>query len=66
MYLLRPDDVVDLFDRVVRAWRTARTRDLDSLTPVELAAIFESEGALPSQWLPRVRTAPLQQDEAAE
>jgi hypothetical protein len=66
VYLLRPDDVVDLFDRVVRAWRTARTRDLDSLTPTELAAIFQAESALPSQWLPKLRTEPLQQDETSE
>jgi hypothetical protein len=66
VYLLRPGDVVDLFDRMVRAWRTARTRDLDSLTPTELAAIFLTEGALPSQWLPRLRVEPVQQDDAGE
>lgn len=64
VYLLRPNDVADLFDRVVRAWRTTRTRDPDSLSTTELAAIFEAEGALPSQWLPKLRTEPLQQDQA--
>lgn len=66
VYLLRPNDVVNLFDQVVRAWRTARTRDLDSLTATELTAIFQAEGALPSHWLPKLRTKPLQQDETAE
>ncbi|GAA2679831.1 MULTISPECIES: DEAD/DEAH box helicase [Actinosynnema] len=66
VYLLRPDAVIDLFDRIVRAWRTARTRDLDSLTPADLAAVFAVEGALPSQWLPRLRTVPLRQDQDVE
>jgi hypothetical protein len=59
VYLVRPDDVVELFDRLARAWRTARTRDLTALTPADLAAIFRTEEALPSQWLPRLRTQPL-------
>ncbi len=66
VYLVRPDPVVDLFDRLVRAWRTARTRDLTTLSATDLAVIFAAEGALPSQWLPRLRTQPLRPaDDAA-
>lgn len=59
VYLVRPAEVVNLFDRLVRAWRTARTRDLASLSATDLMAIFAAEGALPSQWLPRLRAQPL-------
>lgn len=59
VYLVQPDQVLDLFDRLVRAWRTARTRDLNTLSPADLAVIFSAEQALPSQWLPRLRTRPL-------
>jgi hypothetical protein len=66
VYLVRPQQVVDLFDRLVRAWRTARTRNVETLTPMDLAAIFTDEGALPTQWLPRLRTEPLQPNRDAE
>lgn len=66
VYLLRPDQVIDLFDRLVRAWRTARTRNLETLSPTDLAAIFADGEALPTQWLPRLRTQPLQHDPDAE
>lgn len=66
VYLVRPNEVVDLFDRLVRAWRTARTRNLESLQPTDLVALFCAEGALPSQWLPRLRTQPLQKDHEVE
>lgn len=59
VYLVRPDEVVDLFDRLVRAWRTARTRDLASLSAANLMPVFAAEGALPTQWLPRLRGQPL-------
>jgi hypothetical protein len=59
LYLVRPDEVVDLFDRLVRAWRTVRARDLAMLSAADLTAVFAAEGALPSQWLPRLRTQPL-------
>ena len=66
VYLVRAGKVVDLFDRLVRAWRTARTRNLETLPPAELAAIFAGEGALPTKWLPQLRTEPLQQNSDAE
>ncbi|MFG2440934.1 hypothetical protein [Streptomyces sp. NPDC048508] len=62
MHLVRPQEVLEIFDRLVRAWRTARTRDLTSLTVPDLITIFKSEGALPSQWLPRLRTQPIQKN----
>ncbi|WP_405458116.1 DEAD/DEAH box helicase family protein [Streptomyces sp. NBC_00101] len=57
--LVRPHEVVDLFDRLVRAWRTARTRDLSSLSTTDLLAVFRTENALPSQWLHLLRAYPL-------
>jgi hypothetical protein len=35
------------------------------MTMTDLIAIFKTEGALPSQWLPRLRTQPLQKNEGA-
>jgi hypothetical protein len=60
LHLVRPEEVVDLFDRLVRAWRAARARDLATLSVTDLTAIFAAEGALPSQWLRRLRSRPLQ------
>lgn len=60
VYLVRPAEVLDLYDRLVRAWRTARVGRLTDLSPSELADIFRREGALPSQWLPKLRINPLQ------
>jgi hypothetical protein len=65
VYLVRPDQVLELFDRLVRAWRTARTRDLVTLPPNELAAIFLTEGALPSQWMLQLRTKALRSAESS-
>jgi hypothetical protein len=59
VYLARPPQILDLFDRVVRAWRAARSRDMSALSIDDLAVVFEREGALPSQWLPSIRTEPL-------
>lgn len=66
VHLVRPEQVVDLFDRLVRAWRTARTRNLATLSTADLAAIFAAADALPTQWLPTLRTEPLQKDPDAE
>jgi hypothetical protein len=65
VYLVRPPQVLELYDRLVRGWRTARTRDLTTLSTSDLATIFSNEQALPSQWLPGLRTNPLQTREAA-
>ena len=64
VYRVFATEVVDLLDRLLRAWRTLRTRDLDTLTVTNAAAIFAAEQALPSQWLPRLRTRRLNQKEA--
>ncbi|QKV95984.1 DEAD/DEAH box helicase [Streptomyces sp. NA02950] len=63
LYLVHPQRVLDVFDRLVRAWRTARGRVISSLTLVELAEIFRTEKALPSQWLPLLRSTPIRQQE---
>jgi hypothetical protein len=66
VYLVRPGEVLDTFDRLVRAWRTARSRDIGTLAITDLVAIFRAEDALPSQWLPRLRSSPLRRpDETA-
>ncbi len=52
-YLVRPDFVLDLFDRLIRAWRTLRTRGAHSLTPEDALVILRSHDALPSTWIPQ-------------
>ncbi|MFE7352478.1 DEAD/DEAH box helicase [Streptomyces sp. NPDC057543] len=61
LYLVGPEQVLDVFDRLLRAWRSARGRIISSLTATELAEIFQTEKALPSQWLPLLRKAPIRQ-----
>jgi hypothetical protein len=63
VYLVRQDQVIDLLDRLVRAWRTARARDLTALSTPDLTAIFAAEQALPSQWLAQLRTRALTQQD---
>jgi hypothetical protein len=59
VYLVRPSEVLDVFDRLVRAWQTARARGLSTLSVDDAAEIFRAEGALPTEWLPQLRTQPL-------
>lgn len=61
LYLVNPQQVLEVFDRLLRAWRSARGRTISSLTTAELAEIFQAERALPSQWLPFLRKAPIRQ-----
>ncbi|MFD3430708.1 DEAD/DEAH box helicase [Nocardia fluminea] len=61
VFLVRPDAVADLFDRIVRAWLVLRSRGLSSVDSSAAAEIFRSEGALPSQWLHVIRESPLRQ-----
>ncbi|MET8292298.1 hypothetical protein ABZV80_45495 [Streptomyces sp. NPDC005132] len=61
LYLVRPPMVLEIFDRLVRAWRTARGRTISTLSPTALAEIFQAEGALPSQWLPLLQADQLRQ-----
>ncbi|WSQ15203.1 hypothetical protein OG604_50140 [Streptomyces sp. NBC_01231] len=61
LYLVRPLAVLTIFDRLVRAWRTARARTIATLSTTELADIFQTEEALPSQWLPLLQAQPLKQ-----
>jgi hypothetical protein len=58
-YLVRSDFVLDLFDRLIRAWRTLRTRGAQSLTQVDAISILQSHGALPSIWIPQAMQQPL-------
>lgn len=61
VYLVRPPTVLEIFDRLVRAWRTARSRTINTLPIATLAEIFQAENALPSQWLPLLQASPLKQ-----
>ncbi|MFG3590718.1 hypothetical protein [Streptomyces sp. NPDC047990] len=61
IHLVRPPQVLDIFDRLVRAWRTARSRNINSLTLAELAALFHAERALPSQWMAELRSNPFKE-----
>lgn len=58
LYLVTPDQVLEVFDCLVRAWRTARGRGFDALSSTDLAAIFRAEQALPSQWTATLRAVP--------
>lgn len=58
-YLVRPPTVLEAFDRLVRAWRSARARTITVLSVAELADIFRAEDALPSQWLPLLEAIPV-------
>jgi hypothetical protein len=59
VFLVRPQEVLDVFDRVVRAWQKLRGRGLPAVDAAGTAEIFRSEGALPTQWLPALRDFPL-------
>ncbi|MEU0401615.1 DEAD/DEAH box helicase [Streptomyces sp. NPDC006197] len=59
LYMVGPHPVLEIFDRLLRAWRTAHGRSIPSLAPAELAEIFRTEQALPSQWTPLLRTTPV-------
>ncbi|MGW2612986.1 DEAD/DEAH box helicase [Streptomyces mirabilis] len=61
VYLVRPPTVLQIFDRLVRAWRTARARTITALPIPDLAEIFRAEDALPSQWLPLLKETPLKE-----
>jgi len=60
VYTLRPSDVIDLFDRLVRAWRKIRARG-DSVTADTVNAMLSDEHALPTHWLPTLTREPLAQ-----
>ncbi|QSS91687.1 DEAD/DEAH box helicase [Streptomyces sp. M54] len=58
-YLVRPSTVLEVLDRLIRSWRTARARTITVLGTTELADIFRGEQALPSQWLPLLESTPI-------
>jgi hypothetical protein len=59
VFLVRPESVLEMFDRILRAWQKLRSRGLSSLDVASAAEIFRAEDALPTQWLPTLRTSPL-------
>ncbi|MHB9856626.1 DEAD/DEAH box helicase [Streptomyces krungchingensis] len=61
VYLVRPSTVLEILDRLARAWRTARGRTISTLPVSTLAEIFQAEEALPSQWLPLLQASQLKQ-----
>ncbi|AOW90899.1 hypothetical protein BC342_35160 [Streptomyces olivaceus] len=61
LHLIGPPAVLEVLDRLVRAWRTARARNIPALSPADLAEIFRAEDALPTQWLPLLQASPIKQ-----
>ncbi len=58
VYRTNPDAVLEIFDRLVRAWRALRAQE--GLTDRDrVYAIFHGEQALPSQWRPLLLEQPL-------
>ncbi|WP_083921514.1 DEAD/DEAH box helicase [Actinopolyspora halophila] len=62
VYVVRPNQVIDLFDRLVRTWRSIRARDHKSLSLENIADLFSAEGVLPTQWLHWLCTIQLKQN----
>ncbi|WP_145828822.1 hypothetical protein [Streptomyces sp. T12] len=60
-YLARPPTVLEVFDRLVRSWRTARARTITVLSTAELDDIFRAEQTMPSQWLPFLKATPVKE-----
>ena len=58
VFLVRPPDVVDVFDRLVRAWRTLRARG-EAITVEDVLTALNAERALPSRWLAELTQVPL-------
>lgn len=58
-HLVRGDLVLDLFDRLVRAWRNLRTRGAHALTTQDVLSVLHTEGVLPSMWVPQAMAYPL-------
>ncbi|MFB8369620.1 DEAD/DEAH box helicase [Pseudarthrobacter sp. NPDC055928] len=57
LWLLRPDQVLNLHDKIIRAWR--RVRSLNNPDMRAVAGIFSQERALPTQWISDLRTTQL-------
>lgn len=57
LWLLRPDQVLDVHDKIVRAWR--RIRSLNTPDRRSTAEILRQEQALPTQWIANLRTTQL-------
>jgi hypothetical protein len=57
LWLLRPDQVLNLHDKIVRGWR--RARSLNNPGRLTVADIFSDERALPTQWIADLRSTRL-------
>lgn len=55
----RPTFVLDLFNRLVRAWRILRARGTETHSIEDVLSALTTENALPSQWLPEVMSQPV-------
>jgi hypothetical protein len=58
LFRTHPDAVLEVFDRVVRAWRAMRAQG-GAADRDRVYAIFRSEQALPSQWRALLQSEPL-------
>lgn len=59
VYLVRPAEVLELLDALVRAWRAIRSRGAAAVGVDGVLDALRTEGALPSQWLPRLQHLPV-------
>jgi hypothetical protein len=58
-YLIHPSFALELFDRLLRAWRAIRGRGASTLTTEDVLAILLANEALPSIWIPKSMGQPL-------
>ena len=59
VYRVSPVLMLDLFDRLVRAWRVVRSRSTSTAQAAEVREALRSERALPTQWMPEVMADPV-------
>ncbi|WBQ05043.1 DEAD/DEAH box helicase [Kribbella sp. CA-293567] len=59
VYLVRSDVVLDVYDRLIRAWNILRARGLATLTEDDVFTALSTEGALPSVWIAEFCKSPM-------
>lgn len=59
VFLVRPQQVLELFDAVVAAWRKIRSRGLRVVGDDDVVAALAEANALPSTWIHKLAAEPL-------
>lgn len=65
VFLVRPRQVVELFDAAVLAWRRLRSRGLNVVRESDVLGALAEAKVLPSKWIVRLATEPLLSDPIA-